>query len=103
MARAPLPSIDPSQDAAALLRRLGFAILALGVPASALLSRRGTVLLVPVGVSLLVLSAVLDGKFRPVRESLVRLSGSVGSVALVLGLIWAAISLVWAPQPSGSA
>jgi hypothetical protein len=101
MARAPLPILDPSRDAAALLRRLGFAVLMLGVPLAALLARRGVVMLVPIGVSLLVLASLLDGQIRPVRQVLGRLAGSLGAVAILVGLVWVAVSLLWAPRPAG--
>jgi hypothetical protein len=102
MARAPLPILDPSRDAAALLRRLGFAVLLLVVPVAGLLSRRGVVLFVPIGVSLLVVAALLDGQIRPIRQTLARLLGSVGAVAIAAGLIWITVSLLWAPRPASS-
>ncbi|HEV7873359.1 MAG TPA: hypothetical protein VGO82_04420, partial [Enterovirga sp.] len=102
MARAPLPILDPSRDAAALLRRLGFAVLMLVVPVAGLLSRRGVVLFVPIGVSLLVVAALLDGQIRPMRQTLARLLGSVGAVAIAAGLIWITVSLLWAPRPASS-
>jgi hypothetical protein len=97
MARAPQSQLDPSLDAAALLRRLGFTVLMVGMPAAALVARRGTVLMVPIGVSLLVFAALLDGSSRPVRDLLRRVSDSPACVALVLGMAWAGISLLWAP------
>lgn len=102
MARAPLPILDPSRDAAALLRRLGFAVLMLVVPVAGLLSRRGVVLFVPIGVSLLVVAALLDSQVRPMRQTLARLLGSVGAVAIAAGLIWITVSLLWAPRPASS-
>jgi hypothetical protein len=102
MARAPHRPADPSTDAAALLRRLGFAVLMIGVPNAALLARRGTVLMVPIGVSLLALASLLDGGHRPFRVLFTRLAASSGSVALVLGLLWIAVSLLWTP-PGGQA
>ena len=97
MARAPRSTSDPSADAAALLRRLGLMILMIGVPSAAMIARRGIVLLVPVGVSLLVLAGLLDGKGRKLRDLLGQVAASSGSVALALGIVWAAISLLWAP------
>lgn len=96
MARAPVSASDPSVDAAALLRRLGLVVLMIGVPGAAVVARRGIVLLVPIGVSLLVLAVLLDGKGRRLRDILEQVSGSPGSVALILGLVWAAVSLLWA-------
>ena len=102
MARAPLPILDPSRDAASLLRRLGFAVLMLIVPVAALLARRGVVLFVPIGVSLLIVAAMLDGQMRPLRQTLARLLGSVGAVAVAAGLVWITMSLLWAPRPASS-
>ncbi|NNM74100.1 peptide ABC transporter permease [Enterovirga aerilata] len=101
MARA--PSIDPAKDAAALLRRLGFAVLMVILPVVALFSRRGVVLFLPIGVALLVMASVLDWAFRPLRDSAERLSGSAGVLAALFGLSWAALSLLWTPAPAAAA
>jgi hypothetical protein len=98
MARAPI--IDPARDAAALLRRLGFAVLVLVLPFVALFSRRGVVLFLPIGVALLVIASVLDGAFRPLRDSADRLSRSAGVLAAVFGFGWAVLSLLWSPAVS---
>lgn len=103
MARTSLSRTDPSTDAAALLRRLGFAVLAIGVPLAALAARRGVVVGLPVGAMLLVLSAVIDGDARPLRATLARLGTSWGFLAGI-GLIgWAVLSLAWTPNvlPAG--
>jgi hypothetical protein len=97
MARAPSLSIDPAADAAALLRRLGFATLALVLPVAALAARRATVLLVPIGIVLIVIAAVLDGRHRGVRASLRHMVTSVPGLAGGLVLGWCALSLVWTP------
>ena len=70
MARVSSLTADPAADSAALLRRLGFAILMLAVPVSALFARRAIVVLVPVGIILLVIAAALDGGHRPSRSAL---------------------------------
>jgi hypothetical protein len=98
MARAPLPVADPSVDAAALLRRLGLVVLMIGVPVAGMVARRGIVLLVPIGISLLILAALLDGKGRRLRDVLDAMASSSGSVALILGLVWAGLSLLWVPD-----
>ena len=88
--------LDPAADAALLLRRIGFATLALLLPLAALVSRRAAVVLVPIGIALLVLAAVMEQPGR--LASHVR--GIVFSRAgLVLtGLVgWAVLSLVWSP------
>jgi hypothetical protein len=88
---------DPSTDAAAVLRRLGFAILFFTIPLSALFTRRAVVVLAPVAVVLLVISAALDGTARHQRERLVDLVTSPAGLAGAVLLLWTALSLVWTP------
>jgi hypothetical protein len=97
MARAPSPPIDPAADAAALLRRLGFAALMLALPVGALVARRGVVVLVPVGVVLLVIAALLDGANRRLRDSLRDAATSPAGLASALLLGWCGLSLFWTP------
>ena len=97
MVRAPTPTADPAADAAALLRRIGFATLTLVIPVAALVTRRAIVVLAPVGVMLLVLAALLDGENRPLRATLGRRARSWGGLAGGLVLLWCALSLIWTP------
>jgi hypothetical protein len=103
MARVPSLTADPAADSASLLRRLGFAILMLGVPVAALLTRRAVVVLAPVGIALLVIAALLDGGARPPREGVRRLALSRAGIAGALVLAWCALSLVWTPFPQEAA
>ncbi len=93
---------DPAREAAALLRRLGFAVLTVALPAAALLTRRAVVLLLPIGATLLVLAGMLDGTSRPSRATLARALSSIPAVSLAFGLAWAAVSLAWTPAPAAS-
>lgn len=102
MARVPLSSRDPARDAAALLRRLGFAVLTLGVPVMSLVSRRGLVLMLPIGAALLVVAASLDHGARHLSESADRLTSSSGLVALTFGLAWMGVTLAWSPDPAAA-
>ena len=97
MARAPSQTIDPAADAAALLRRLGFAALMLALPVGALVARRGAVVLVPVGVVLLVLAAALGGTHRGLRDSLRNVATSPAGLAGAVLLAWSGLSLLWTP------
>src|SRR3712207_9459744 len=72
---------NPSADAAAMLRRLGFAILFFAVPLAALFTRRALVVMAPLAVILLVLASVLDGNARQAREKLTALATSTGGIA----------------------
>ena len=97
MARASSPPIDPAADAAALLRRLGFATLMLVLPVATLVARRGSVVLVPIGLVLIIIAAVLDGRHRGLRETLPRFATSPAGLAGGLLLGWCALSLLWTP------
>lgn len=92
-ANAPL---DPATDAALLLRRIGFATLALVLPLASLVSRRAAVVLTPIGVALLIISSLIEerGSFgRNLKEAVFSRPSLI-----LLGLIgWAVLSLVWSP------
>jgi hypothetical protein len=93
------PPLDPAADAAALLRRLGFGILVLGVPVAALMMRRATVIFVPIGIVLLVLAALLDGSGAGFATRLKNAFQSQAGLAGGLAVAWAALSIVWTPFP----
>ncbi len=94
----PTRRADPARDAAQLLVRLAFVILFVGVPLSAILSRRSIFVVMPIGTALILVAAALDvpgGAMRRLRELV------INPVALcLLGLLaWAGISLLWTPFP----
>jgi len=95
--------LDPAQDAARLLGRLGFAILMIAAPLAAVGGRRALVILVPVAVVLLILAAAIesDGRepWRRAREMALTPAG--GLLAFIL--FWSALSLVWTPFPAEAA
>ncbi|HEY8382180.1 MAG TPA: peptide ABC transporter permease [Microvirga sp.] len=97
MARIPSLTAHPADDAAALLRRVGFTILMLGVPVTALVTRRAVVVMVPLGIVLLAIASAIDGGARPGREGLKRLFTSTGGLAGGLVVLWCALSLAWTP------
>ncbi len=77
-----------------LLRRIGFATLALAFPIAALVSRRAAVVLVPIGVLLLLLAAFIEDPahlFRRIRRVVVSRAG----LGLVLLAAWTLLSLSW--------
>jgi hypothetical protein len=97
MARPHPSQVDPAADAAALLRRLGFATLMVAVPLTALVARRAVVVLAPIGIALLVIAALLDGDHDGLTADLRRALLSAGGLAGGLLLAWAALSLLWTP------
>lgn len=91
------PQKDPAADAAALLRRLGFATLMVALPVVALVTRRGTVVLAPIGIALLALAALLDGEHRRLGASLAPFLRTRAGIAGVVALAFALLSLAWTP------
>jgi hypothetical protein len=97
MVRPALQTANPSADAAAVLRRLGFALLFFAVPLAALFTRRALVVMAPLAVVLLVLASALDGSAKHTREKLMALTTSPGGMAGLVLLLWAGLSLLWTP------
>ena len=95
--------LDPAQDAARLLGRLGFAILMIAAPLAAVGGRRALVILVPVAVVLLILAAAIesDGRepWRRARDMVLTPAG--GLMGFIL--FWSALSLLWTPFPAEAA
>ncbi len=97
MVRSAFPTANPSTDAAALLRRLGFAILLFAIPPAALFTRRALVVMAPLAVALIVMAAFLDGSAKnPLRKAVGLVSSRAGLAGLLL-VLWAALSLIWTP------
>lgn len=95
--------LDPAADAARLLGRIGFAILMIAAPLAAVGGRRALVILVPVAVILLVLSAAIESDGRePWRRARDMLLTPAGGLSLFL-LFWAGLSLIWTPFPGEAA
>ena len=93
--------LDPATDAALLLRRIGFATLALALPLASLVSRRAAVVLVPIGVILLAIAALIEAPrwfAGNIRASIFSRAG----LTLWALVGWAVLSLVWSPY-TGSA
>jgi hypothetical protein len=99
MARVSSTTADPAAEAAALLRRVGFATLVLVVPTAALVTRRGLVVLIPIGVFLIAIAAAIDGAQRPVAATAGAIARSPAGIAAGVALLWCVLSLIWTPFP----
>jgi hypothetical protein len=97
MVRPKTPTASPSADAAAMLRRVGFALLFFAVPVTALFARRAIVVVAPVAVALILLAALLDGGSKAPVDKLLAVVSSRAGVAGGVLLLWAALSLLWTP------
>ena len=93
---------DPAADAALLLMRLGFAVLAFAVPLSAVVSRRAVFTLMPIGAALLIVAATFLPRPPVVRRLLGAFSSTAGAAALAV-LVWTAAAIVWTPFPGDAA
>ena len=100
MARVSSTTADPAAEAAALLRRVGFATLILIVPTAALVTRRGLVVLIPIGVFLIAIAAAIDGAQRPVGRTAREIAASPAGIAAANALAWCVLSLLWTPFPT---
>ena len=92
-----LPNAPPAaQSASHLLRRAGFIALALA-PLFSQVSRRGFVIIVPIGAILLILARLIESDgtepFAQMRASL----GSFCAWPVLFFIGWAGLSLVWTP------
>lgn len=92
------PPLDPAADAAALLRRLGFAILMVVLPLASFLSRRSTIVLAPVGVSLLIVSSIIEAPPRGLGRAARSWATYPSGVAGLLLIVWSGMSVLWAPD-----
>lgn len=88
------PLRDPTADSALLLQRIGFFTLGVALPVAAMLSRRAAVVLAPIGVLLLVISALLSQPERFTRQ-LARRFLTLPVLLLLLFVMWTALSTVW--------
>jgi hypothetical protein len=91
-------SSDAAEDAARLLQRLGYVVLALGAPCAEALSSRAIFLFFPIGMALLLVAAMLS----PVKGVGGRLYEALWSplgIACFALFAWAVLSLAWTPFP----
>lgn len=94
--------LDPATDAALLLRRIGFATLAVALPIASLVSRRAAVVLAPIGVVLLVIAALVEAPAvfaTTLKRAVLSRPGLI-----LMGLVgWAVLSLIWSPYTMSAA
>jgi len=92
---------DPVTGAAALLLRLGVAVLAILIPCAAVVSRRPLFVLMPIGAVLVILGSRLAPERRPrTIARLTRATKSTLGIATLLLVFWAGLSLAWTAFPN---
>ena len=93
---------DDAADASRFFSRIGYLVLAVGAPVGVVLHPLGLYVMFSIGVGLILIAAALDaepgffGRFR--RPFFVP-----AFLALLAGLVWAALSILWTPYPVAAA
>ena len=92
-------AVDPAEQAAQLLFRIGFGILCIALPVAAIVSRRALVIVAPIGILVLFSAALMmKGRDAP-AERVSRALASPAGLAVLFLLFWSALSLAWTPYP----
>ncbi|MGL5139301.1 MAG: peptide ABC transporter permease [Beijerinckiaceae bacterium] len=90
---------DPAEQAALLLFRIGFAILCILLPVTAVFSRRATVIIAPIGAIVMICATLMmKGKSHGGPKISAMALSACGLASLFL-FFWAGLSLLWTPYP----
>ena len=96
-------AVDPAEQAAQLLFRIGFGILCIILPVSAIVSRRALVVVAPIGVAVLISAALMmKARSGPIRRIWAAVTSPAGLSGLFI-LFWTGLSLAWTPYPGPGA
>src|SRR6516225_8804597 len=93
---------DDAVDAARFFSRIGYCILAIGAPAAAVLHPLGLFVIFPIGVALILGAAGLEAG-PGFLDRIGRTFRIPAFLALLAGLGWAALSILWTPYPIAAA
>ncbi len=89
---------DDAADASRFFSRIGYLVLAVGAPVGVMIYPLGLYVMFSIGVGLILIAAALDaepGFFERLRRPFF----VPAFLALLAGLIWAALSILWTPYP----
>ena len=89
---------DDAADASRFFSRIGYLVLAVGAPVGVVLHPLGLYVMFSIGVGLILIAAALDaepGFFARFRRPIF----VPAFLALLAGLVWAALSILWTPYP----
>ena len=89
---------DDAADASRFFSRIGYLVLAVGAPVGVMLHPLGLYVMFSIGVGLILIAAALDaelGFFERFRRPFF----VPAFLALLAGLVWAALSILWTPYP----
>ena len=88
-------SRTPAAQASGLLLRVGFALLLIVAPMMSVGSRRAFLIVAPLGIAIIFLATMIDGRAGLAFSRSGRFFGTIAGFAALFLLIWAAFSLGW--------
>jgi hypothetical protein len=93
---------DDAADASRFFSRIGYLVLAVGAPIGVVLHPLGLYVMFSIGVGLILIAAALDAE-PGFFDRFMRPFYVPAFLALVAGLVWAALSILWTPYPIAAA
>src|SRR6516165_6040465 len=93
---------DDAADASRFFSRIGYLVLAVGAPVGVVLHPLGLYVMFSIGVALILTAAALNAE-PGFLERFIRPFFVPAFLALLAGLAWAALSILWTPYPVASA
>ena len=93
---------DDAADASRFFSRIGYLVLAVGAPVGVALHPLGLYVMFSIGVGLILIAAALDAE-PGFFDRLKRPFYVPAFLALLAGLVWAALSILWTPYPLAAA
>jgi hypothetical protein len=93
---------DDAADASRFFSRIGYLVLAVGAPVGVVLHPLGLYVMFSIGVGLILIAAALDAE-PGFLDRFRRPFYVPAFLALLAGLVWAALSILWTPYPVAAA
>ena len=93
---------DDAADASRFFSRIGYLVLAVGAPVGVVLHPLGLYVMFSIGVGLILIAAALDAEPGFLKRFM-RPFYVPAFLALLAGLVWAAVSILWTPYPVAAA
>src|SRR5271166_5171520 len=89
---------DDAADASRFFSRMGYAVLAVGAPVGVVVHPLALFVVFPIGVAMILMAAALEAK-PGFLDRILRSFRVPAFLALIAGLAWATLSVLWTPYP----